>query len=114
MSMRLGRETNSITNWMLSTTKGAPEPVVGMGATILMWTDRHAATIVKVTPCTIHVKRDKAIRVDGGGMTEMQKYRYEFLAVLNGAIIMVLEIVGARIIAPHFGSSIYVWTAVIP
>jgi hypothetical protein len=41
------------------------------------------------------------------------RYRYELIAVLNGAIIMVLEIVGARIIAPHFGSSVYVWTAVI-
>jgi predicted O-methyltransferase YrrM len=40
-------------------------------------------------------------------------YRYELIAVLNGAIIMVLEIVGARIIAPPFGSSVYVWTAVI-
>lgn len=39
--------------------------------------------------------------------------RYEVIAVMNGAIIMVLEIVGARIIAPQFGSSVYVWTAVI-
>lgn len=40
-------------------------------------------------------------------------HRYDLIAVMNGAIIMVLEIVGARIIAPQFGSSIYVWTAVI-
>jgi spermidine synthase len=47
------------------------------------------------------------------GLDLVSKYRYEALAVANGAIIMVLEIVGARIIAPHFGSSVYVWTAVI-
>jgi spermidine synthase len=41
------------------------------------------------------------------------EYRYELIAVVNGAIVMVLEIVGARIIAPQFGSSVYVWTAVI-
>lgn len=41
------------------------------------------------------------------------EYRYELIALLVGAIIMVLEIVGARVIAPRFGSSVYVWTAVI-
>ncbi|MBI0325563.1 hypothetical protein [Burkholderia plantarii] len=27
---------------------GQPEPVVGMGVTILAWTDRYAGTIVKI------------------------------------------------------------------
>lgn len=35
---------------------------VGEGATINLWTDRHACTIVKVTPKTVTVRRDKAIR----------------------------------------------------
>lgn len=35
------------------------------------------------------------------------------IAFLNGAIIMSIEIVGARTIAPYFGTSTYVWTAVI-
>jgi MFS family permease len=39
--------------------------------------------------------------------------RYEAIALLNGALVMVLEIVGARMVAPYFGSSIYVWTAVV-
>jgi spermidine synthase len=43
----------------------------------------------------------------------LRAYRYELIAALNGAIMMVLEIVGARIVAPHFGSSVYIWTAVI-
>lgn len=49
----------------------------------------------------------------GGMWRRVRQYRYELIAGLNGAIIMVLEIVGARIVAPHFGNSVYVWTAVI-
>lgn len=75
--MKLGTETASLTNHLMSGTNGAPTPEVGMGATILMWTDRHAATIVKVTPSQIHVKRDKAVRADNNGMSEMQQYNYE-------------------------------------
>lgn len=33
---------------------------VGEGATVLFWSDRHAGTIVKVTPKTIQIRRDKA------------------------------------------------------
>lgn len=32
---------------------------------------------------------------------------------ISGAVIMILEIVGTRILAPHVGSSLYVWTALI-
>lgn len=39
--------------------------------------------------------------------------RYESIAFLTGASVMVLEIVGARLIAPAFGTSTYVWTAMI-
>lgn len=75
--MKLGTETGSVNNWLLSGTKGQPVPEVGMGATILMWTDRKACTIVKVTPTQIHVQEDKAIRTDNNGMSECQSYRYE-------------------------------------
>lgn len=34
---------------------------VGEGATVLLWSDRHAGTIVKVTPKTIQIRRDKAV-----------------------------------------------------
>lgn len=34
---------------------------VGEGATINFWSDRQAATIIKVTKCSITVQRDKAI-----------------------------------------------------
>ena len=63
----------------------APEvtPVVGMGATQLLWTDRIASTIVAVEELTskryshlVHLRRDKATRTDGGGMTDAQAYSY--------------------------------------
>lgn len=41
------------------------------------------------------------------------KYRYELIAALSGAVVMMLELVGARMVAPYFGTSIYVWTAMI-
>lgn len=55
------------------------EPEAGMGATILMWTDRHACTIVAVSEDrkTLWVREDKAIRTDDHGMSDAQSYRYE-------------------------------------
>ena len=43
----------------------------------------------------------------------IRSVRYELIAFLTGASVMVLEIVGARLIAPEFGTSTYVWTAMI-
>lgn len=57
--------------------RATPEPEIGMGATILCWTDRHAGTIVRVTPTQVHVQRDKATRIDQNGMSETQGYSYE-------------------------------------
>ena len=74
--MRLGSETASMTNYLMSGTKGAPKPEVGMGATILMWTDRKPATIVKVTRTQVHVQEDKAHRADQNGMSEDQSYEF--------------------------------------
>jgi hypothetical protein len=54
-------------------------PTVGMGATILMFSDRHAATVIDVGPKAkwITIQEDKAIRTDKNGMSESQDYRYE-------------------------------------
>jgi spermidine synthase len=38
---------------------------------------------------------------------------YLFLAFINGTIIMALEISSARLLAPYFGASIFVWTNII-
>lgn len=77
--MKLGTETNSLTNHLYSrAVNGQPEPQVGMGATILAWTDRYAGTITEVRPNgVITVQDDQAIRVDQNGMSECQESRYE-------------------------------------
>ncbi|MBI4434557.1 fused MFS/spermidine synthase [Candidatus Uhrbacteria bacterium] len=40
-------------------------------------------------------------------------HRYSLTAFLTGAAVMIAEIAAARAIAPHFGTSIIVWTNVI-
>jgi hypothetical protein len=55
-----------------------PQPEVGMGATKLCYTDRHAYTIVEVlNKKTIVVQQDKAVRIDNNGMSDSQSYRYD-------------------------------------
>jgi hypothetical protein len=34
-------------------------------------------------------------------------------AVLEGATVMAVELISARMVAPYFGSSLYVWATVI-
>ncbi len=46
-------------------------------------------------------------------LTRLKTYRYEIIAALSGATVMILELVGARMMAPFFGTSTYVWTAMI-
>lgn len=79
--MKLGTQTGSMTNHIYSrATRGQPEPVVGMGATILCWTDRHAATIADVQltgkGTIVRVRRDKAHRIDRNGFSESQSWEY--------------------------------------
>ena len=37
----------------------------------------------------------------------------EIIAFCCGALVMVLEMVGARVLAPHVGTSAVVWTSLI-
>lgn len=88
--MQLGKQTGSVTNHILSrATVGQPDPAVGMGATILCWTDRHAATITRVyeVRCRVgkevhsllhvEVKQDIATRTDKNGFSENQDWDYQ-------------------------------------
>lgn len=71
--------TGSLIN-LVSGNARYPEPKVGMGATILMWTDRHAATIVAVSASgkQVTIQEDKATRTDNLGMTDSgQEYTFE-------------------------------------
>lgn len=63
----------------LSEGKTAVKPEVGMGATELCYSDRHAYTIVEVSPSgkTIKVQPDKATRTDNNGMSDAQTYSFE-------------------------------------
>jgi len=70
--MNIGTQTNSLVNNLYSRmTIGAPAPEVGMAATTLSWTDRHAATVKSVTELDgkwkwqIEVVEDKALVIKG-------------------------------------------------
>lgn len=43
----------------------------------------------------------------------MKRGLLEIAVFLCGAIVMIYEIVGSRVVAPHFGTSLYVWTSLI-
>ncbi len=55
----------------------SPIPEVGMGASILHFSDREACTIIEVHDKMVVVQRDKVFRVDQNGMSESQEYNYE-------------------------------------
>ncbi len=71
--MKLGSQTGSLVNHIYSRTAGV-EPEVGMGATICMWSDREAATIVEVGKNYLVTQVDEAVRVDNNGISESQTY----------------------------------------
>lgn len=60
-------------------TNEGPKAKVGDPATILLYSDSHAATVVAVSKSgkTIQIQRDVATRVDKRGMDEAQEYTYE-------------------------------------
>lgn len=81
--MRAGTDTGSLMNHLYSRmTKNQPKAEVGMGATILGWTDRYAATIIAVegdglsAGTIITVQGDHATVVSGSCMDGSAKYEY--------------------------------------
>jgi glyoxylate utilization-related uncharacterized protein len=79
--MSFAQQTGSLVNHLYARgTKGQPEPVVGMGATFLHYTDRSAGTISKVETIKgvlyIEVQGDLSIRTDKNGFSESQVYTY--------------------------------------
>ena len=79
--MKLGTETASVVNHLHSrAVVGQPVPEVGMGATVLHWTDRSPATVVEVfkigKAVAFTVQEDRAKRIDQNGMSECQTYEF--------------------------------------
>jgi len=74
--MKLGTETGSLVNHVMS--KSGTKPEVGKGATELLWSDRHAYFVNEVSKdgkeCVI--ERADAVRIDKNGMSECQDYKY--------------------------------------
>jgi hypothetical protein len=70
--------TGSLVNHLSSGAGRDLVPTVGMGATRLMHTDRHAYTVVWVSKSgkTIRVQEDHAKRTDSNGMSESQTYEH--------------------------------------
>ena len=74
--MRLNKDTSSLMNYAMAT---APKPntiSVGDAATVLMWTDRDAGTVIEVEEGRIVVQCDHARRIDKSGPIERQSYSY--------------------------------------
>jgi hypothetical protein len=68
----------SLHNTLYDRATGDVTPVVGMGATRIFWSDRHAATIIAVsrTGHKVTVQDDTATRTDKNGMSDAQSYDY--------------------------------------
>ena len=75
--LNLGTQTGSLINHIVSDMNNSV-PAIGMGATILCWTDRRAATVVEVSKDgnLIAVVEDIATRTDKNGMSDCQTYSY--------------------------------------
>lgn len=57
----------SLQNTMLAEMKGTPEPVVGMPATMIFWSDRYPAHVVEVSASgkTVIIQEAKSTHVPG-------------------------------------------------
>src|SRR5207244_11747304 len=47
------------------------------------------------------------------GELNMVRFLLNIIVFVSGAVLMGLEIVGSRVLAPYFGSSIFVWGSLI-
>ena len=79
--MHFGTETGSLINHLSSRIVGAV-PEVGMGATVLLWSDRKAGTVIAVYRdkageiSGYDVQQDKATRTDDRSVFGNQEYAY--------------------------------------
>lgn len=72
--MNLGSETGSLVNHVISS-RNSVEPTLGMGATLLSWSDRRGGTVTFVGKI-VTVAEDHAVRTDSNGVSESQTYEH--------------------------------------
>lgn len=80
--MKLGTQTASVINHLYARAViGQPEPKAGMGATILMWTDRHAATVFRVfkagAAVIVETRDDKEVVISGSSHDGSAEWGYK-------------------------------------
>lgn len=78
--MKLGTQTGSLFNHIMAN-GSVKDIVIGeTGATLLSWSDRHAATVINMFKRGkfdyIVVQEDNAVRTDDNGFSESQTYEY--------------------------------------
>ncbi len=75
---------------------------------------RHKTTIRKQAAKTRRVKRSQPEQSQLSDETPNgRQWGLQLLVFVSGAVLMGLEIAGSRILAPHFGNSIFVWGSLI-
>jgi len=75
--LKIGSQTGSVMNYLMSTNN--TEPKIGEGATELLWSDRHAWTVIEVSEDkkACRIQRCDSKRTDSNGYyTESQDYDY--------------------------------------
>ena len=77
--LRIGKDVGSVMSWVMSGSSKAP--IVGCGATELLWSDRHAYEVVDVSEDfkKVLIRRYKVKRADSNGMCDCQSYIYDEL-----------------------------------
>lgn len=85
--MKPNTQTGSFINMLMSNNSTVPE--VGKGATVLMWTDRHAYEVIEVSDDKkrVVVQQYFPKRIDKNGMSESQEYEYKELSPVKEVIV---------------------------
>jgi len=52
-------------------------------------------------------------RIESNKEIELKKYVLEIIVFICGAVVMIFELTGSRILAPYLGTSIFVWASLI-
>lgn len=85
--MKPNSQTGSFVNMLMSNNSAVPE--VGKGATVLLWTDRHAYEVIEVSPDhkRVVVQQYLPKRIDKNGMSDSQEYEYKELSPVKEVIV---------------------------